>query len=438
MTTNGWGLPAATDAPGAPAFGLANSPVRLLLVAQPARAQAFYAAFAADARFAVQAIATSAADAKAKLALDPEAVLVDVVAFAGPGEFNDVFAAYRGAVWVLLPLGLAPNVADSLRQAPCVIQATEGEPNLAVLAGEFAVAAQTRRPSQRLASDSFTPLRGSTAMIGWRAIAVWSPQGGVGKSTLALALALEATQRRLPTLLVGLGAPDGMPLILEGVSPDPNILNWYANPTVDGLKSAVQVPKRTGQPILVGFRDPVSVGSFDGHTGSTSLTNLAYTAAQAGYGILVLDVSTQELAPAALSAANTLVLVGRADLPGIRSVLEGVHLVKDVMAGQHAIPDGAIHLVLNRVRSTTLRPDEVVAYGKRERRDFPPLAAYVADDPNVETALNRMEPAYYGSESLRGAVKTLGDLLFPAALAAQPTAAAPAKIVKVGPLRVRM
>ena len=29
-------------------------------------------------------------------------------------------------------------------------------------------------------------------MIGWRAIAVWSPQGGVGKSTLALALALEA------------------------------------------------------------------------------------------------------------------------------------------------------------------------------------------------------------------------------------------------------
>ena len=47
-------------------------------------------------------MATSAADAKAKLALDPEAVLVEVVVFGGPGEFTDVFAAYRGAVWALV------------------------------------------------------------------------------------------------------------------------------------------------------------------------------------------------------------------------------------------------------------------------------------------------------------------------------------------------
>ena len=275
-------------------------------------------------------------------------------------------------------------------------------------------------------------------MIGWRAIAVWSPQGGVGKSTVALALALEATVRRLPTLLVGLGAPDGIPLILDGISPEPNILNWRANPTVDGLRAALQVHRRTGQHIQVGFRDPVGVGTFDGHAGPASLNNLAYTAAQVGYGIMVLDVSTQELAPAALSAANTLVMVGRADLPGIRAILEGVHLVKDVMAGQHAIPDGAIHLVLNRVRDTTLRPDEVVTFGKRERRDFPPLGASVADDPNVETALNQMQAAYYVSDSLRRAAKTLGDLLFPAAPTAQLAAAAPARVVKIGPLRVRL
>jgi hypothetical protein len=260
----------------------------------------------------------------------------------------------------------------------------------------------------------------------------------VGKSTLALALALEATARRLPTLLVALAAPDMTPLILEGILPEPNILTWRAAPTVDGLRAALQVHRRTGQHILVGFRDPVGVGTFDSQTGPASLTNLAYTAAQVGYGILVLDVSTQELAPAALSAANTLVMVGRADLPGIRAILEGVHLVKDVMAGQHAIPDGAIHLVLNRVRDTTLRPDEVVTFGKRERRDFPPLGAYVADDPNVETALNQMQAAYYVSDSLRRAAKTLGDLLFPAALTAQLAAAEPAKVVKVGPLRVRM
>jgi hypothetical protein len=39
------------------------------------------------------------------------------------------------------------------------------------------------------------------------------------------------------------------------------------------------------------------------------------------------------------------------------------------VAGQHAIPDGAIHLVLNRVRDTTLRPDEMVKWGKDEPRE---------------------------------------------------------------------
>lgn len=434
MSTPTWGpLPGPAEPDSASA-----SAVRLLIVGQPARAQALYTAFAADARFAVQALATSAADARAKLALEPEAVLVEVVAFDGPAEFANVFAAYRGAAWAVLPPGLSPQTADAVRQVPCVTQVIEGEPNFARLAGEMYAAALGRRPAQALAADSLAPLRSGVAMIGWRAIAVWSPQGGVGKSTLALALALEATARRLPALLVGLGAPDGLPLILDGIAPEPNILTWQSQPTVEGLGRAVQTHKRTGQRILVGFRDPVGVGAFHAGTGPGGLTNLAYTAAQAGYGLVILDVSTQELAPAALSVANTLVLVGRADLPGIRAVLEGLALVKDVMAGQHAIPDAAIHLVLNRVRDTTLRPDEVVRFGQRERRDFPPLAATIADDPNVETAVNRLEAAYYGSDSLRRAAKTLGDLLFPAALAPGAFAGQPARVVKVGPLRIKL
>ena len=103
MNAATWGLPAARGP--APAGTSPQPPVRLLIAAQPARAQAIYTAFAADARFAVQAIATSAADAKAKLALEPETVLAEVVAFTGPGEFSDVFAAYRGAVWALFPPG---------------------------------------------------------------------------------------------------------------------------------------------------------------------------------------------------------------------------------------------------------------------------------------------------------------------------------------------
>ncbi len=435
--TGDWNLPAAPAAP--PPLPDTSDPVRLLIVAQAARAQALYTHFASDARFAVQAIATDPADARAKLTYDSEVALVELVTFAGPAEFGTTFAAYRGAVAALAPATLPVSDVEAVRQTPCVSQVLPEQSNLPELAGVLYDIARNRRTAQNGNAASFAPLRGGTATIGFRSLAVWSPQGGVGKSTLALALALEATQRRIPTLLVGLGAPDGIPLILDGIRPDPNILNWQAAPShPDGLRAAIQIHKRTGQHILVGFRAPTDVGGFEAFTGPTSISNLAFQASMAGYALVVLDVSTQELAPAALSAANTLVLVGRADLPGIRAILEGVSLVKDKMAGQHAIPDGAIHLVLNRVRDTTLRPDEVISYGKRERRDFPPLAAVVADDPNVEVAINRMEPAYYGSDSLRRAAKGLGNLLFPAVVSAAPAAGQPAQVKQIGRLRIKL
>ncbi len=433
MTAASWGTLAPPAAPSA------VPPVRLLIVAQSAHAQAFYAAFAADARFAVQAVATSAEDARPKLTLEPEAVLVEVVVFSGPPEFANTFAAYRGAAFAVIPANLGASMADAVRQVPCVQRLTEGEPNLPAMAGEIYAAALARRPAAGAPDDGFTTSRGpGVAMIGWRAIAVWSPQGGVGKSTVALALALEALSRRLPTLLVGLAAPDMTPLILDGVLPEPNLLTWRAAPTVDGLRSAVQVHRKTGLHVLVGFRDPVSLGSYEAQSGPAALSTLAYTAAQAGYGILILDVSAPEIAPTALSAANTLVLVARPDTPGVYSALQAVRLVKDVMAGQHAIPPEAIYLVVNRARDTTLRPDEMVRYGKDERRDFPPLAASIADDANVELAVNRREAAYYSSDALRGAARTLGNLLFPAAAGAPVEAAQPARVLKLGPVRIRV
>ncbi len=203
MTLTSWGAPAPS-----PLAAPAIPPVRLLIVAQPGHAQAFYAAFAADARFAVQAVATSADDARAKLTLEPEAVVVEVVVFSGPPEFANTFAAYRGAAFAIVPANLGVSLADAVRQVPCVLRVTEGEPNFAATAGEVYAAVVARRPAAGKPADSFTGSRElGVAMIGWRAIAVWSPQGGVGKSTVALALAMEALARRLPTLLVGLAAP---------------------------------------------------------------------------------------------------------------------------------------------------------------------------------------------------------------------------------------
>jgi len=118
-----------------------------------------YTAFAADARFAVQAVATSADDARAKLTLEPEAVVVEVVVFSGPPEFANTFAAYRGAAFAIVPANLGASLADAVRQVPCVLRVAEGEPNFAATAGEVYAAVVARRPAAGKSADSFTGSR---------------------------------------------------------------------------------------------------------------------------------------------------------------------------------------------------------------------------------------------------------------------------------------
>jgi len=125
----------------------------------------------------------------------------------------------------------------------------------------------------------------------------------------------------------------------------------------------------------------------------------------------------------------------------VLNVAEAVHLLNDQMAGRHRIPKEAIYLVVNKVRDSTLTPQEVVKLGASVRNDFPALAAYVPDDPQVEEALKLRRPAWHLSEPLRRISRSLGDLLFaaPAALAAQQDASVgrAAKVWQVGPIRIK-
>ena len=390
-------------------------PISLLIVAEPQRAQGYYAAFLGDARFQVLATATSPDDSRAKLAMEPEAVVVEAKVFDSPNAFVDLFGACRSSVFVLLPSDVAPSGVDIIRGVPCVRDAITGEVNFATLGGQIYSVVQAQRQASSVSSGSRSLFSGSgmaaSTAVGWRAVAVWSPQGGVGKSTISTALAFDAASRRLPTLLVGLGAPDPIPLAI-GLHPAPNITSWQATPTAEALKESVQSVDVLD--VLVGFPDPISLHSYlpEALDGPSSLPNLTNCAAHAGYAVIIIDVSSQELAAAAISAANTLIVVGIPTLPGVLNTAEAVHLVNDVMAGQHKIARQSMHLVVNKVRDSTLRPEEVVKTGLDLRKDFPSLAAYVPDDPQIEVALNQRRPAYYHSEPLRRMTSTVGDLLF--------------------------
>ena len=68
-------------------------PVTLLVIGEPQRVQGLYAAFLGDARFQVLATATTPEDVRAKLAMEPEAVVAEGTVFHGPEALAAAFAA---------------------------------------------------------------------------------------------------------------------------------------------------------------------------------------------------------------------------------------------------------------------------------------------------------------------------------------------------------
>ena len=448
---SGWGLPsldaAAGNGNGSNALTqpptAASLKVSVLAAAPPDRMPPLAALFRSDARFSLAAQATSAADARAKLALKPEAAVVDAGMVGGFDELAEMFSGYDGSLFVILPDGVPPSLVDAVRQLPGVREVMLGEPNLPDLAGRIYAAIQSDRrldfggaSGYRL--GQFGP---RSAMVGWRCVAVWSLQGGSGRSTLATALALEAAERRLPTLLVGLGAPDVIPLRLNFKGPEPNLLSWAAAPTVEHLKTSVRAYDVLD--VLAGFPDQASLDGYlpAAMSNQQGLPALSSTAAHAGYAVVILDVSAQEMAAPAISAANTLLLPATPLPEALFAVGEATKMVSQFMGSRHSIPLDGMHLVLNRVRDTMLAPDEFMRSLSRLAGSTPPLAAVIPDDPRIDTACTQFRPAYNFSEPLRQAMKHVGDLLFappPGLMAVQEAQMGrPSKVWRVGPLRIR-
>ena len=409
--SNGWGItsPVTNEVPG--------NPVQLIVAAPPHALNVLHQAFAADARFQVMATATTEEDLQAKLHLGPEAVMLDGTVFEGPHTMADMLASFQGVAYVVLPDDVPIEAVEAVQAIPAVKQVVfYSQANFPLMAGQLydaVIAIRKVAIAARGGNPAFAMFqRSAVRMAGFRAISVWNPKGGVGKSTVAIALAMEAANRNLPTLLVGLGGPDQNPLIL-GLKSEPNFNNWRMNPTPEGLKTSIQ--KMDILDVLAGFPDLVSMQSYKAETGidePESLVSFMHAATLAGYAVVVLDVSSQELAPMAIAASNTLILVSSPNIDGVLATIDGVRAVNDVLAGQHSIGRGAMYLVVNRYRNTTFTPKEVLQMGMNLRQDFPPLLAAIPDDPAIEEAINNRRPAYQYSEPLRQAMQRIGDALF--------------------------
>lgn len=397
--------------------------VTVLLAGSIPRLQAWYTALASDARFRVAMQASEPQDLRSKLVTNPDVLVLDAGIYPGPQPLLEDLTRYHGAAYVLLPVEASREAMDSIAQIPCVKGVYKGDMNLVALAGDMYAAATAQRQSRlNVGMEALwnrpQSMGGGGQPLGLRVVAVWNQAGGVGKTTIASNLAYEAARRGLPTLLVGMGAPDDLPLIL-GLRPEPNLNHWRANPTAEGLKLALQ--KVDTLDVLAGFPDVLSEARAitTPLDAPESLPKLVLTAAYMGYAAIVLDAPPTALASAALAAANTLVLVARPSLEGVMRTVEAYRTVVERLAGEHHIPASGVYVVLNRMGGRMALDEWHKAASALLGRPFPPVVAQIPDEPRVGEAQDGRRMPLNVSDAFARSLKPLADVLFSPQGAAQ-------------------
>lgn len=439
MSHSPWGFPTSSPNPNQ----AADAPVSLLLAhSDMNRTTAWYQAIQMDARFRVSSMANDAQDFRAKLASSPEIILLDATIFGGPAPLIESLTSVTGAVYLIVPGTVGQELVEQFKAVPSVKAVYMGDVNIAdFLTRAYADALALRRTIPAASQTAWAGGRmGGAAIGGLRIITVWSRSGGAGRTTIAAALAQAVARRSLKTLLVGLGAPDVLPLQL-GLQGEPNITSWMTNPTDDGLRSSLQTLGELH--ILAGFPDIISEGQGDRPAEAKgSLPELVTSAAYSGYAAIILDTPPGGLAPRAVSAANTWLMVARPTVSDVWSSVEAFRTVTQKAAGQHRITPGNIFVVLNQRSNGMLTADEWHRAADAACRKinlnvgFPPVAAVIPYVLDVALAQDSGRPPMDASDEFARPIHKLADMLFGGAVGV-PAQKDGGRALSLGPIKIR-
>jgi cellulose biosynthesis protein BcsQ len=421
--------------------------VTVMLAGPQDRTSMWLGMLSMDTRFRVTMMAATPEDLRSKIITPAEIILIDAAIFtSGEHCLGEISRIKSTALYIILPQ-LPPQEAKEIEAALKELHPVRGvyhvDVHLASLLETMYGDARTLRRTQRtqpgMAWNGNGSGQGSDAgqPVSTRIIAVWNQMGGVGKTTISSNLAVEASRRGYPTLYIGLGAPDDMPLIM-GLKRQPNITHWQSNPTLEGLKLAIQ--KVGTLDVLGGFPDVLSEAQAmnlpNDHPGSVK--SLVDVAIRGGYAVIVIDAPPTALAAAAMMASNTLVITARSDNGGIYRTVEAYRTVAERLAGMHNIPTNRIYLALNRIE-----PQQADAStwhreaSQRLGRAFPPIIAAIPHIAAVNQAQNERRIPLNSSEEFAEALKPLVDALF-TSNGNSKVASANGKTIKFGPIKVRV
>jgi arsenite/tail-anchored protein-transporting ATPase len=442
MSTNNWGAAAPQQQDGGQ-----DSPVSLLLVHRDiGRTTAWYQALLVDARFRVSSMANDVQDFRSKLVSSPEVILMDATVFDGPKSLAEALSATAAAVYLILPPSVKSEMEQELRGIPAVKDVFPGDVNIADFQNRaYATAISLRRTVPSVSQTAWAGGRsGGSSVGGLRIITAWSRSGGTGKSTIASALAQAVARKQLKSLLIGLGSPDILPLIL-GLQPEPNITTWIANPSDEGLQASVQ--KLGDLHVVSGFPDIISESHGDRPAEQKgSVGELVTSAAYSGYASIILDTPSAGIAPRAISAANTWLMVARPTIADAWSCVESFRMVTQRSAGQHRIVPGNIFVVLNQRTNGMMTADEWHRTADSACRKmglaagFPPVVSVVPYVPEVGLAQDNGRSALDASDEFARPIHRLADMLFGGAMGDGQSSSNQrdaGNVIKLGPLKIR-
>jgi ATPases involved in chromosome partitioning len=413
--------------------------VVMLLAGPPSRVNAWFTSLQMDSRFRVNTFSTDPQDLENKMGYNPEAILLDATIFSGPENLVRFLTKTASAVYVILPREAGDDTRKSLTELPSVRGVFINDINLSQMAGRIyaeVVAMRNQAPTLAQVGKGY---RTERIAGGLRVITVWSRTGGCGKSTLAAALALEAAQRGIKTLLVGLSVPDiSLPTFLN-LKTTPNLFGWLASPSFEGgIRPNVQ--SKGLLDVLVGLQDGIKEKELiRPPEDPASINQLVINATFGGYSIVILDTPVSGAYFNAISASNTMVMVTTPMLDQAVVSAEAYRMAFKRMRDQHRIGVGNVFVVLNRFRSGLLTSNEwheaADAYTQTMGiGHFPPVAEVIPEVPEVALAANAGRSVLTAGDDFSGPIHRLGDVLYGGG---DGSSHEDQKILRFGPIRIR-